>query len=90
MSHNDAVAEEGHRGLFRVDLKSRPGDAGTHVVYDCASPNDLNRTVWLWPGQTTATTMTAEGTQTLLGRPLSKDGTFPGFWLRFVDCQYSR
>jgi hypothetical protein len=44
MSHSDAVAAEGHRGLFRVDLDSRPGDGGEHIVYDCASPTDANRT----------------------------------------------
>jgi hypothetical protein len=80
MSHSDAAAAEGHRGLFRVDLDSRPGDAGTHTVYDCASPNNANRTVWLWPGQNVADTMIVEGTLTLLWRPPSKDGVFAGFW----------
>jgi hypothetical protein len=43
MSHSDAVAAEGHQGLFRVDLDSRPGDGGTHTVYDCASPQRCQR-----------------------------------------------
>jgi hypothetical protein len=79
MSHSAVVAEEGHRGLFRVDLESRPGDAGTHVFYDCASPNDVNRTVWLWSGQTIADTMIVEATLTLVWHSRSKDGQFAGF-----------
>jgi hypothetical protein len=70
-----------------VDLDSRPGEAGGHVFYDCASPNDVNRTVWLWPGQPVADTMTVEGTMTLMWYPRSKDGQFAGFWeYRLTDA----
>jgi hypothetical protein len=86
-THSDAAVAEGHRGLFRIDLDSQPGNTGTHVYYDCASPNDVNRTVWLWPGQVTADTMTVEGTMRLVWHPRSKDGQFAGFWeYRLMDA----
>jgi hypothetical protein len=87
LSHNAAAVAEGHRGLFRIDLDSQPGDVGSHVVYDCASPYDVNRTVWLWPGQPVADTMTVEGTLRLVWHPRSKDGQFAGFWeYRLMDA----
>ena len=34
LSRRQALLEEGHRILYRVDLDSLPGDAGTHILFD--------------------------------------------------------
>jgi hypothetical protein len=55
-----------------------PGDAGGAVVYDCVSPDDVNRTVWLIPGQEAKDVMVVEGVFRLLWR--APGSGFPGFW----------
>jgi hypothetical protein len=47
LTHRDAQGLDGRRVRLRVELESLPGDAGGPIVYDCVSPNDVNRTVWL-------------------------------------------
>jgi hypothetical protein len=42
-------------------LESLPGDTGGAVVYDCVSPDQVNRTVWLIPGQEVKDVMVVEG-----------------------------
>jgi hypothetical protein len=45
LTHRQAQQLDGHGVRIRVELESRPGDAGGAVVYDWASPHDVNRTV---------------------------------------------
>jgi hypothetical protein len=51
LSPSAAHDQDGQRALYRITLDSLPGDAGTHTVHDCVSPDAVNRTVWLVPGQ---------------------------------------
>ena len=53
------------------------GSTGGAFVYDCASPDGVNRTVWLVPGQRVKEVMVVEGVFRLLGRP--RGNGFPGF-----------
>jgi hypothetical protein len=48
------------------------------VVYDCASPDAVNRTLWLMPGQRVKDVMIVEGVFRLLWRPPGNG--FLGFW----------
>jgi hypothetical protein len=41
----------GRRIVCRVDLDSRPKERDGFTVYDCASPDDTYRTVWLREGE---------------------------------------
>jgi hypothetical protein len=78
LSHRDAQRLDGCRVRFRVELESRPGDGGGAVAYDCVSPDDANRTVWLVPGQQVSDVMTVEGVFRLLWR--RPGNGFPGYW----------
>ena len=61
-----------------MELNSRLGDAGGAVVYDCLSPDDVNRTVLLVTGQGAKDVMVVEVEFPLLWR-VPGNG-FPGFW----------
>jgi hypothetical protein len=78
LSHRQAQRLDGRRVHIRVDLGSEPGDASGAIVYDCASADDVNRTVWLMPGQTVKDVMTVEGVFRLLWR--QPGNGFPGYW----------
>jgi hypothetical protein len=78
LSHRQAGQLDGRRVRIRVDLDSLPGDAGGAVVYDCLSPDDVNRTVWLVPGQEARDVTVVEGVFRLLWR-LPGNG-FAGYW----------
>src|SRR5262249_10201065 len=67
-SHPQAERLDGRRVRIRVDLESEPGDAGGAIVYDCASPDAVNRTVWLVPRQQIKDVMEVEGVFRLLWR----------------------
>ena len=66
LSHRQAQRLDGRRVRIRVDLESLPEDMGGAVVYDCVSPDDANRTVWLVPGQQSKDVMDVEGVFRLL------------------------
>jgi hypothetical protein len=83
LSHRDAQRLDGQGVRVRVDLESRPGDTGGAVVYDCVSPDDVNRTVWLVPGQEARDVMDVEGVFRLLWR--GPGNGFPGFWEFHID-----
>src|SRR4051794_29617990 len=68
LSHREAQRLDGQRVLVRVELESLPGDANGPIVYDCVSPDDANRTVWLVPGQEAKDGMVVEGVFRLLWR----------------------
>jgi hypothetical protein len=78
LSHRDAQRLDGQRVRVRVDLESRPGDADGAVVYDCISPDDVNRTVWLIPGQEAKDSMIVERVFRLLWR--QPGNGFAGYW----------
>jgi hypothetical protein len=61
LTHRDAQCRDGQRVRIRVDLESLPGDAVGAVVYDCVSPDDVNRRVWPMPGQKAKDVTTVEG-----------------------------
>jgi hypothetical protein len=69
---------DGHHVRMRVDRESRPGDAGGAVVYDGVSPDDVNRTIWLIPGQEARDSTDVEGVFRLLWR--QPGNGFPGYW----------
>jgi hypothetical protein len=77
-SHRDAQRLDGQRVRIRVDLEALPGDAGGPIVYDCASPDDVNRTVWLVSGREAKDVMVVEGVFRLLWRQAGNG--FPGYW----------
>jgi hypothetical protein len=62
LTHQQAWELNGQRIVCRVDLDSRPDERGAFTVYDCASPDDTYRTVWLRDGEQAEGTMTVEGT----------------------------
>jgi hypothetical protein len=61
LTHRQAQQLDGRRVRVRVELEFLPGDAGGPIVYDCVSPDDANRTVWLVPGQVAKDSMDVEG-----------------------------
>jgi hypothetical protein len=61
LSHRDAQRLDGQRVRVRVELETLPGDADGPVVYDWVSPDDVNCTVWLVPGQEAKDVMDVEG-----------------------------
>jgi hypothetical protein len=78
LSHDGARRLDGRRVRMRVEVESRPGDAGGAVVCDCVSSADVNRTVWLVPGQEAKDVMDVEGVFPLLWR--QPGNGFPGYW----------
>jgi hypothetical protein len=79
LSHRQAQLLDGRRVRFRVDLESEPGETDDGViVYDCASVDAVNRTVWLVPGQRLKDVMVVEGVFRLLWRP--RGNGFAGYW----------
>jgi hypothetical protein len=83
LSHRTAGQLDGRRVRFRVDLESEPGDAGSAIVYDCASLDGVNRTVWLVPGQRVQwqpikDAVEVEGVLRVLWRPPGNG--FEGYW----------
>jgi hypothetical protein len=84
LTHRQAQQLDGRYVRIRVDLESRPGDAGGAVVYDCDSPDDVNRTVWLMPGQEAKDSMVVEGVFRLLWR--QPGNGFSGYWEYRVDA----
>jgi hypothetical protein len=66
LTHRQAQRLDGQRVRIRVDMESLPGDASAAVVYDCVSPDDVNRTIWLIPGQQAKDNMDVEGVFRLL------------------------
>jgi hypothetical protein len=58
------------------------------VVYDCVSRDDVNRTVWLVPGQEAKDVMVVEGVFRLLWRPPGNG--FLGFWEYRVEVALRR
>jgi hypothetical protein len=83
LSHRQAQSLDGQRVRVRVELESLPGDADGPIVYDCVSPDAVNRTVWLVPGQEAKDNMVVEGVFRLLW--LQPGNGFPGFWEYRVD-----
>src|SRR5262249_34898589 len=82
LSHRQAQRLDGRRVRIRVDLESLPEDTGAAVVYDCVSPDDANRTVWLVPGQPVKDVMEVEGVFRLLWRaPGNGYARYWGYWL---------
>jgi hypothetical protein len=78
LNHRQAQQLDGRRVRVRVELESLPGDAGGPIVYDCVSPDDVNRTVWLVAGQEAKDSVVVKGVFRLLwGQPANG---FPGFW----------
>jgi hypothetical protein len=81
--HPPHHARQDHAGGFhpgqrvRVELESRPGDADGRIVYDCVPPDDVNRTLWLIPGQEAKDSMDVEGVFRWLWRPAGNG--FPGY-----------
>src|SRR5262249_10241475 len=63
LTHREAQWLDGRRVRVRLDLESEPAETqdGRAIVYDCVSPDDVNRTVWLWPGQEVKEVMVIEG-----------------------------
>jgi hypothetical protein len=53
------------------------------VVFECVSPDDVNRTVWLVAGQEAKDSMDVEGVFRLLWR--APGNGFPGYWEYRVD-----
>src|SRR5262245_7883999 len=90
LSHRLAGQLDGHRVRFRVDLESEPGetDDGRAIVYDCISPDAVNRTVWLVPGQRVKDVMDVEGVFRLLWRPPGSG--FPGYFEYRVESAVRR
>jgi hypothetical protein len=78
LTHRQAQQLDGRRVRIRVELESEPGDTGVAIGYDRASPDDVNRTVWLVPGQRVKDVMDVEGVFRLLWR--GPGNGFPGFW----------
>jgi hypothetical protein len=70
--------DHGQRARSRVELESRPGDTGGFIVFDCVSPDDVNRTVWPVPGQEAKDSMVVEGVFRLLWR--GPGNGFAGYW----------
>jgi hypothetical protein len=85
LTHKQAWELNCRRIVCRVDLDSRPEERGGFAVYDCASPDDVYRTVWLREGEQVEDTMTVEATLRLRYVPPGQG--FPGFWeYRLVDA----
>jgi hypothetical protein len=78
LTHREAQRLDGRRVRVRVDLESEPGDASGAIVYDCVSPDAINRTVWLVPRQRVKDVMDVEGVFRLLWRPPGCG--LPGYW----------
>jgi hypothetical protein len=78
LSHRQAQQLDGRRVRIRVNLESEPGDASGSIVYDCLSPDDVNRTVWLIPRQEVKEVMEVDGVFRLLWR--GPGNSFPGYW----------
>ncbi len=79
----DALALDGRRELFRVRVDSSWGGLGGWTICDCASPDDVHRTLWLVGRPDTEEEMTVAATLRRLWWPefTAPDGTrFPGFW----------
>jgi hypothetical protein len=85
LTHGQAQQLDGRRVRIRVDLESEPGDVGGAVGYDCVSPDDVNRTVWLIPRQQVKDVMEVEGVFRLLWRPPGNG--FAGYWEYRVDVR---
>jgi hypothetical protein len=88
LTHRQAQQLDGRQVRVRVELESLPGDADGPIVYDCVSPDDVNRTVWLVPGHEAKDSMDVEGVFRLLWR-LPGNG-FSGFWEYRVEGAFRR
>jgi hypothetical protein len=85
LTHKQAWELQGQRIVCRVDLDSRPEERGGYTVYDCASPDDTYRTVWLREGEQVEGTMIVEAILRLRYVPPGQG--FDGFWeYRLVDA----
>jgi hypothetical protein len=78
LTHKQAWELTGRRIVCRVDLDSRPEERAGYTVYNCASPDDTYRTVWLHEGEQAEDTRTVEATLHLRYVPHGKG--FDGFW----------
>jgi hypothetical protein len=78
LTHKQAWKLQGQRIVCRVDLDSRPDKRGGFTVYDCASPDDTYRTIWLREGEQVEDTMTVEATLRL--RYVMPGQGFAGCW----------
>jgi hypothetical protein len=78
LTHKEALELNGRRIVCRVDLASRPEERDGFTVYDCASPDDTYRTVWLREGEQVEETMSVEATLRLRYVPPGQG--FAGFW----------
>jgi hypothetical protein len=85
LTHKQAWELQGQRIVCRVDLDSLPEERNGFTVYDCASPDDTYRTVWLREGEQVEDTMSVEATLHLRYVPPGQG--FEGFWeYRLVDA----
>jgi hypothetical protein len=62
LTQREAQSLNGTRIVCRVDLDAQPDERGDCIVFDCASPDDIDRTVWLRDGEQAEATMTVEAT----------------------------
>jgi hypothetical protein len=85
LTHKQALELNVQRIVCRVDLDSRPEIRDGYIAYDCASPDDVYRTVRLREGEQTEDTMTVEATLRLRYVPPGQG--FDGFWeYRLVEA----
>jgi hypothetical protein len=68
---------EGKPARYRVVLDSQPWESGPHVLYDCVSADDTDRTVWLVAGQRVEKVMDVEAVLRVIRHPrqVAEDGT---------------
>jgi hypothetical protein len=85
LNHKQAWELNGRRIVCRVDLDSRPEECPGYIAYDCASPDDTYRTVWLRGGEQVEDAMMVEAKLRLRYVPPGQG--FAGFWeYRLVDA----
>src|SRR4051794_33989831 len=77
LTYADALDLDGKPGRFLVFLDSLPNERGRWVGYDFASPDEVERTVYLEAGTDTKDEMVVEATFRVLYHPRSEDGNFP-------------
>ena len=85
----EAAALDGRRGRFRVAIDSPPSDRLGCVCYGCATPDGVERTLFLRDGEADRDRLEVEGTLRVLHHPAAVCGktAFVGFTeYRLVDA----